>query len=259
MKIWANCIVRNEENFIWFAIMSIVDYVDKVLVWDTGSTDRTVEIIKEAIKEKGEKIEFKEVGSVDKHEFTRTRQAMLEESNCDWILILDGDEIWWKNSIEQVVSMINKRGKNIDAIVVPFYNATGDIYHYQHQDAGKYEIKGTKGHLTIRAINRNIPGLRLTNPYGKEGYIDMEGKPIQQRDPDKLVLMDVPFLHLTHLKRSSKDNHGKFKYDLGIKFDQGFLFPEALYLKMPKSVSSPWGRRSKLYEMLSRTKKLLKG
>ena len=50
MKIWANTVVHNEENFIWFAIMSVVDYVDKVLVYDTGSTDQTVSIIKEIKK-----------------------------------------------------------------------------------------------------------------------------------------------------------------------------------------------------------------
>ena len=48
--IWANTIVHNEENFIWFAIMSVIDWVDKMLVWDTGSTDKTVEIIEEIIK-----------------------------------------------------------------------------------------------------------------------------------------------------------------------------------------------------------------
>ena len=47
MKIWVNTIVHNEENFIWFAVMSVIDYVDKVLIYDTGSTDKTVEIIKE--------------------------------------------------------------------------------------------------------------------------------------------------------------------------------------------------------------------
>src|SRR3990172_3928684 len=99
--IWANTIVHNEENFIWFAIMSVVNYVDKILVWDTGSTDKTVEIIKEVIKEKGNKIEFKEVGAVNANEFTKMRQKMLDESHCDWILVLDGDEIWWGSSMKK--------------------------------------------------------------------------------------------------------------------------------------------------------------
>ena len=100
MKIWANTIVNNEENFIWFAIMSVVDYVDKVLVWDSGSTDNTVAIIKEIQKIKKDRIIFREVGEVKGEDFAKARQAMLEQSRCDWILILDGDEIWWKGSIK---------------------------------------------------------------------------------------------------------------------------------------------------------------
>src|SRR6266511_4858545 len=99
--------------------MSVIDYVDKVIVWDTGSTDKTVQIIKEIQRLKGNKIEFKEVGEVDKEQFTICRQKMLEQSKCDWILILDGDEIWWDISIKKVVYEINKNGNKIEAIVVP--------------------------------------------------------------------------------------------------------------------------------------------
>lgn len=257
MKIWANCIVHNEENFVWFALMSVVDYVDKILVWDTGSTDKTVEIIKEAIKEQEDKIEFREMGSVDKNGFTKMRQAMLEASKCDWILILDGDEIWWKESIKRVINVINKEGGSIDAIVVPFYNVVGDIYHYQSQNAGKYEIGGRRGHLTIRALNRNIPGLHVAGPYGKEGYVDKNGKLIQERN-EKLKFIGTPFLHMTHLKRSSKNSHNKFKYDLGIKFNKGFHFPEVLYSKTPNNTRLLWQRRSVLYEILSKIKQQFK-
>ncbi|MBI2196509.1 glycosyltransferase family 2 protein [Candidatus Daviesbacteria bacterium] len=255
MKIWANCIVHNEENFIWFAIMSVVDYVDKILVWDTGSTDKTVEIIEEIRKIKGDKIEFRKVGVVDRHEFTKMRQMMLDESKCDWILILDGDEIWWEDSIKQVVEAINK-DKNIDAIVVPFFTMVGDVYHYQSEDAGKYELAGRKGHLTIRAINRRIPSLHLAGPYGKEGFMDKEERLIQDMSLEKLMFLDAPFLHLTHLKRSSKDGHNKSKYDLGIKFNKHF--PEVFYLKRPAGIPSPWQERSKLYEILSLGKRILK-
>lgn len=256
MKIWVNTIVHNEENFVWFALMSIVDYVDKILVWDSGSTDKTVDVIQEVIKEKGQKVEFREVDSADEHEFTKVRQSMLNQSKCDWILILDGDEVWWKDSIKQVIDLIKKRGDTIDAIISPFFNMVGDIYHYQSEDAGKYEIAGKKGHLTIRAINRKIPGLHLSGPYGKEGYTDSEGKFIQQRDASRLVSLDAPFMHLTHLKRSEKDNHNKYKYDLGLKLNKDL--PEVFFMKRPDIVPLPCEERSKLYEALSLGKKILK-
>ena len=50
MKVWAHTLVKNEERYIWYAVMSVIDWVDKILIWDTGSTDKTVEIIKEIEK-----------------------------------------------------------------------------------------------------------------------------------------------------------------------------------------------------------------
>lgn len=253
MKIWANCIVHNEENFIWFAIMSVVDFVDKVLVWDTGSTDRTVEIIKEIIKQKGDKVEFKEVGSVDKDEFTRMRQQMLDQSQCDWILILDGDEIWWENSAKMLREKVEKEGNKLDAIVIPFYNAVGDIYHHQSESAGEYKLLGRQGHLTIKAVNRKITGLYWSNPYGQEGLYNGNGVPIQDDRSNRLIFLELPFLHLTHLKRSRASNP-KFKYDLGISFSPNFKYPEVLYKERSVIVPAPWTKRSKKYEAISMAK-----
>lgn len=245
MKIWANTIVNNEENFIWFAIMSVVDYVDKVLVWDTGSSDKTVEIIKKIREIKGDKISFKEIGAVDKFQFPKIRQKMLEESNCDWIIILDGDEIWWDESIKKLRGTIEKKGEAIDGIVVPMVVSVGDIYHIQEEKAGKYGILGRKGHLTLRAINKKIPGLHVDWPYGKESYLDESDQPVQKRKG--IIFVDASYLHVTHLIRSSlKRRFEKFKYEMGEAAPKNFKYPEVLYKPHPNIVPVPWIRISGL-------------
>ncbi len=244
MKVWANTIVNNEENFLYFAVMSVVDYVDKVLIYDTGSKDRTVDIIKELKKIKGEKIEFKQVGKVTPLEFTKMRQKMLEESRADWILILDGDEIWWKDSINSLVKEIKKIGSKIEGIVVPMVVPVGDIYHLQDEKAGRYKILGKTGHLSLKAFSKSISGLHLDWPYGKEGFFDNKGKLIQERE--KIIFLDAPFLHVTHLKRSSKKReYDKFKYEIGNQVKDGFKFPEVLY-QNPEFIASPWTKISGL-------------
>lgn len=243
MKIWVNTIVNNEENFIWFAIMSVVDYVDKILVWDTGSDDKTVEIIKEVIKGKGGKVEFKGVGKVDKNEFSRMRQRMLEESHCDWILILDGDEIWWEQSIKKLKKIIDETGERIDGVVVPMKVPVGDIYHFQEEAAGQYKISGRKGHLSLRAINKKIEGLHVDWPYGKESFLDKNNLPIQERK--NTIFLNAPFLHATHLSRSAKlRRFDKFKYEIGKRVSEDFKFPEVFYRKYPGFVPSPWTKLS---------------
>lgn len=237
MKIWVNTIVNNEEKFIWFALMSVINYVDRILVWDSGSTDKTVKIIR-SIKSK--KIQFREVGKLDSKEFTKMRQKMLEASICEWILILDGDEIWWTESISRLVSQINKKKDAIAGVVVPMIVPVGDIFHLQDTKAGKYKILGKTGHLSLKAI-RKIPGLHVDWPYGKEGFFDSSGKLIQERED--IMYIDAPFLHVTHLKRSNKARpFDKFKHELGRKVDKDFFFPEVLHRDSPRIVSSPWKR-----------------
>lgn len=246
MKIWVNCIVNNEENFIWFAINSVLKYVDKILVWDTGSTDGTVEIIKQI---KSDKIEFREIGKVDADEFTKMRQEMLKQSVCDWVLILDGDEIWWDASISQLISRINKN--NSEGIVVPMKVAVGDIYHLQDEEAGQYHLLGRKGHLSLKAFSKKIPGLHVDWPYGKEGFFDGDGKLIQERE--KIIFLDTPFLHVTHLRRSAlKREYNKFKYEIGEKVSDNFKFPEVFYNKFPSFVPSPWVKIGALEKFKSR-------
>lgn len=251
MTIWANTIVNNEENFIWFSIMSVVDYVDRVLVYDTGSTDRTVEIIKEIQKIKKDKIRLEEVGPTSKNEFPKLRQKMLEESQCDWILVLDGDEIWWRDSIKKLTLEVNKQGRDIDGIVVPFVVPVGDIYHIQEERAGKYQLLGRRGHLSLRAFSKNIPGLHVDWPYGKESYFDENNKLIQERKD--IIFLDTPYLHTTYLKRSNSPRvSNKFKYELGKPVSSDFKYPEVLYDFYPSIISSPWVKLSGLDLVVSR-------
>jgi len=246
MKIWAQTIVCNEDKFIWFAIMSVIDYVDKVMVWDTGSTDDTVKIIKEIQKIKGDKVLFKEVGPVDRDGLTRMRQKMLEETNADWFILVDGDEVWWETSIKQLVEAIKQQGSQKDAVVVPFFNPLGDIYHYQDESASRYQIAGRKGNFQVRAINKKLPGLHVKNSYPLEGYYDENGQIVQESD--KLLLLDAPYLHATHLRRSNElRKYNKYKFELGKDFGSDFKYPEVFYREKPSIVSSPLIKRSTIY------------
>lgn len=246
MTIWAHTIVCNEDKFVWFAIMSVIDYVDKVMVWDTGSTDDTVKIIQEIQKLKGDKILFKEVGPVDRNGLTMMRQRMLEETDADWFILVDGDEVWWDDSIKKLVEAIKEQGNKKDAIVVPFYNPLGDIYHYQDESASRYQIANRKGNFQVRAINKKIPGLHVKNSYPLEGYYNNRGQIVQESD--KLLLLDAPYFHATHLRRSSElRKYNKYKFELGKHFSRNFKYPEIFFRDRPSFIPSALVKRSKIY------------
>lgn len=253
--IWGNTIVKNEDVYIWFAIKSVIESLDKIIIWDTGSTDYTVEIIKLLQQEYPEKILFKEIGPVDAKGLTQARERMLEQTNADWVILLDGDEVWWKKSIQETVNLINHKGESLYAIVTPVINLVGDIYHYQDESAGQYEILGRKGHFNIRAINRKIPGLHIKNEYPLEGFYDKDGVLVQDSGDKKVVFCAYPLMHFTHLPRSSfQENNSqvmmrrkKYKYEIGKRFPVDFKYPEAFYESHTSAVLSPWKKMSKKY------------
>jgi glycosyltransferase involved in cell wall biosynthesis len=255
MSIWVHTLFKNEERYLWYSVMSVIDYVDKVLLWDTGSTDNSLEIAKEIKERFPKRVEFKTFGEVDVDEFTKVRQEMLDETKSDWVWIVDADEVWWEDSIKELVSLIEKKGNNLDSIVTPIINVVGDIYHRQEEKAGLYSIDGKKGHMSIRAMNMNIPGLHLEKPHGTQGFFDGKGVLIQDRSSKKRAHMNGAYLHFTHMIRSISKNEDKkvpkrskkYKYELGRQFPKDYYYPEVFFREIPSFIESPWEKFSTYY------------
>lgn len=230
--ITAHCIVKNEENFIWYAINSVIDFVDKIMVWDQGSTDRTIEIIKTIDNPKINLKKFSE----DVHHL---RQKMLEETHVgDWIFVLDGDEIWYLDAIKNLRNSLEKSGNSKDCVVVPNCMLIGDIFHYQEKLAGKYKIREKRGHYNIRVI-RKTKRLRVEGIYPNEAYVTNEGIKVQNLEEKRILFLETPYLHASFLKRSSKDRK-KVKYEIGESFPTDFYYPEVFFKERPRIVPSPW-------------------
>lgn len=256
--ITAHCLVKNEARFVWYSVMSVINHVDKVLLWDTGSTDGTVEIIKEIINANPGKIDFREVGSVDIYGYEKIRQELLAQTTTDWFIVVDGDEIWWEESIRKVVQVVkSSTSRNIESIIVPTYNLVGDIFHYQEEAAGQYRLAGKKGHFSLRLVNRKIPGLNTKRPHGTSSFFDKDGRLIQDRNPKKILFVDAPYIHATHIPRASERTREfevpkraqKLKYEIGIPFPRDFYYPEVFFRPRPEIVPSPWIKRSLGYTM----------
>ncbi len=259
MRIAVHSLVKNESRFVWFSVMSIIEHVDRILLWDTGSTDGTVEILEEIKKRYPEKVDLKIVGDVDIHKFTDVRQQMLMETKEDWFIIVDGDEVWWDEHIKAFVDIIRRRGAVLETIISPYYNLVGDIYHYQKESSGRYKIDNFYGHVSIRAIKRSIPGLHFAKPHGTQGLFDGSGVLVQSRSIKNRIYAKGRYLHFTNVRRSTakvKDfevpkRGAKFKYELGVSFPRDFYYPEIFFRERPSIVELPWEARSRKYWLIS--------
>jgi hypothetical protein len=173
---------------------------------------------------------------------------MLENSSTDWIFIVDADEIWWDNSVKLIRETIEKSGDQIESIIVPTFNMVGDMFHYQEQIAGRYNLAGKSGHYGLRLFNTKIPGLHTEGGHGVFGWIDDRGQRIENRNPEKIKYINAPYIHTTHLLRSDKPEceenvykrHKKFKYEIGIKVPLNFYYPEVFFRLRPEIVQSVW-------------------
>jgi glycosyltransferase involved in cell wall biosynthesis len=77
-------IVKNEERFLGQCLASVKDIADELIVIDTGSTDRTIEIAQEHGAQVGH-FEWCD-------DFAAARNASIAPATGDWILFLDADE-----------------------------------------------------------------------------------------------------------------------------------------------------------------------
>jgi len=78
-------IVKNEEANIGRAIKSFLPFADEIVVNDTGSTDKTIEIVQSFPKTV--LIQSEWVG-----DFAYSRNLSLEKASCSWILWMDADD-----------------------------------------------------------------------------------------------------------------------------------------------------------------------
>jgi len=80
----AALIVKNEEKFLPGCLTSLRAVVDEMVVVDTGSTDDTFQIAREA-GAKAVRHEWRE-------DFALARNVGLDATACEWILYIDADE-----------------------------------------------------------------------------------------------------------------------------------------------------------------------
>lgn len=120
LKISLCMIVKDEESNIINCLDRALKTVDEAIVVDTGSSDKTKELI-------GDKYCFdsrvKLVEYIWENDFSKARNESLKYATGDWILVLDADERLFADRIRMEEFLESREDK---AYILPIYNITGD-------------------------------------------------------------------------------------------------------------------------------------
>ncbi len=133
MKISACYIVKNGAADLDRSINSLREFVDEIIVVDTGSTDETVEVAEKF----GAKIFYDEW----QDDFSKPRNIALENVTGDWIIFLDADE-FFSAETAQNIRFVATRAEEFNQRGVLVYLVNIDV------DAGN-KILGTNYVLRI--------------------------------------------------------------------------------------------------------------
>lgn len=253
-SVTGHMVVKNEDRWIWFAVLSVIDYLDKLIIFDTGSIDHTNDIIENLLKNEScaGKISYEKIGAVKPEDFYKVRQRQIDMTDTDYFMVIDGDEIWYQDSLMELDRILTEKRPLL--VATRFINVCGDVFHYRFDERETYCINGITGAITIRVYSTAIPGISCGGVYGVEGYIDADGIAVQEKGYSTEV-MSGKYLHTSLLNRSSaqrgdfsiKYRRAKLRADWDAAFDGSFRYPEVFYAEeLPRYVKSPFQKDSNI-------------
>ncbi|MEA3428373.1 MAG: glycosyltransferase family 2 protein, partial [Thermodesulfobacteriota bacterium] len=113
-------IVKDEEKFLPQCLNSVKDHVDEMIIVDTGSTDRTIEIAKSY----GARVYHHPW----ENNFSKHRNQSISYATGDWILIMDADEELDAETVLLLRKVVNEAPTAVISFNVRSYLENGAYY-----------------------------------------------------------------------------------------------------------------------------------
>ena len=110
----------NEENYLYRALFS-VKFADEIIVVDSFSSDKTVEIAKQFnCKVVNRKFD----------NFSSQKNYALQYATCDWVLFLDADERITYNLQQEIIEAMNHGKHTAYKLNFPHFFMNRFLYHH---------------------------------------------------------------------------------------------------------------------------------
>lgn len=181
MKLTLCAIARNEEALLGGMLASVQGVVDQVILVDTGSTDRSVEIAEKA----GATVLKQDWGD----DFSAPRNLAVQQLSDGWVLVLDADE----RLADGVGSILRSvlTSQDVDYALLPLHNA-------RTLDASPSEILSGEARqgapVLLARLFRWTPELRWEGVIHESPRLWLSGR--------RGVTLEAPILHYGYVEES---------------------------------------------------------
>jgi len=146
MKLSVCMIVKNEEKNLAKTLPGLSRYADEVILVDTGSSDRTVEL--------AEKYEAKVYHFAWISDFAAARNESLKHAGGDWVLWVDADEYLSEDDLKTLRSALEASEAVAHELTLyeSGYGKREKKFNYQRVKA----FRNGKGYHFVRPINEQL-------------------------------------------------------------------------------------------------------
>ncbi|NEP63446.1 MAG: tetratricopeptide repeat protein [Symploca sp. SIO2G7] len=187
-------IVKNEESSLPQALNSAKDVVDEMVILDTGSTDKTVEIAK-AYGARVYQFEWC-------NDFSAARNQALQYVQGKWVLVLDADEVLTQPIVPELKQVI--------------HNEQYLLINLIRQEVGAAQSPYSQ----VSRLFRNHPEVYFSRPY--HAIVDDSVVQLLEQEPQWRVA-SLPKVAILHYGYQPEAIASRDKYNRGVQAMEAFL------------------------------------
>lgn len=166
-------IVKNEEKYIARCLDSVAGLVEEIIIVDTGSTDRTVEIVS-AYTPKVYSYPWKD-------DFSDARNHSFSKASMDYCMWMDADDILEETEKEKFLQLKQSLSTDTDIVMMKYHTSFDEAGRPSFSYFRERWIRNCRQYRWVGAVHEVIP------PNGKLLYSDIAicHKKMDAKDPDR--------------------------------------------------------------------------
>ncbi|MDD2420789.1 MAG: glycosyltransferase [Heliobacteriaceae bacterium] len=223
VKISLCMIVKDEEEMLPRCLESVKELVDEIVIVDTGSADRTVEI--------GRSFGARIIPYQWKGSFAAARNLSMDKARGKWLLLMDADEEMPLETSREIANLLNDQV--VEGLILTIRSYRNSSSGTQTEDVPQIRIvKNRKKYRFSRAVHEQMDGSVV-------------------RSPHTLTRRDLVILHYGYLDERVIAKNKRERNEQLLLADIKTRKPDAYdyyYLALERGFRQDWTGAAKYYE-----------